>query len=51
MVESHDKVHQPIDWIDLWHVAVALEIRADVFVTFDKDQFVVAQMEHGSTPA
>jgi predicted nucleic acid-binding protein len=29
--------------LDLWHVAIALEIQAVNFVTFDKDQFVLAQ--------
>jgi len=29
--------------LDLWHVAIALEIQAGIFVTFDKDQFALAQ--------
>ncbi len=29
--------------LDLWHVAIALEAHAGTFVTFDKDQFVLAQ--------
>lgn len=28
--------------LDLWHIAAALEIRAATFVTFDKDQFTLA---------
>ncbi len=31
--------------LDLWHVAVALEFHAEVFVTFDKDQFALAEAE------
>jgi predicted nucleic acid-binding protein len=33
----------PCRSLDLWHVAIALEIQAGIFVTFDKDQFAVAQ--------
>jgi predicted nucleic acid-binding protein len=29
--------------LDLWHVAIALEIQAVSFVTFDRDQFALAQ--------
>ena len=29
--------------LDLWHVAIALEIQAGNFVTFDKDQLALAQ--------
>ena len=28
---------------DLWHVAIAVEIQAGIFVTFDKDQFTLAR--------
>ncbi len=31
--------------LDLWHVSSALEIQADIFVTFDKDQFALARAE------
>jgi predicted nucleic acid-binding protein len=34
---------KPCRSLDLWHVAVALEIQAGIFVTFDRDQFVLAQ--------
>jgi hypothetical protein len=34
---------QPCRSLDLWHVAVALEIEAAVFVTFDHDQRAMAQ--------
>jgi predicted nucleic acid-binding protein len=36
---------KPCRSLDLWHVAVALEIQAGIFVTFDKDQFALAQAE------
>ena len=29
--------------LDLWHVAIALEIHAGIFVTFDKNQCALAQ--------
>lgn len=31
--------------LDLWHVAAALEIEAETFVTFDKDQLALAKAE------
>ena len=31
--------------LDLWHVAVALETQTEVFVTFDRDQYALAQLE------
>ena len=34
---------KPCRSLDLWHVAIALEIQAGSFVTFDKDQFALAQ--------
>ena len=34
---------KPCRSLDLWHVAVALEIQVGVFVTFDKDQCALAQ--------
>lgn len=34
---------KPCRSLDLWHVAVALEIQVAVFVTFDKDQCALAQ--------
>lgn len=34
---------KPCRSLDLWHVAVALEIQAGIFLTFDKDQFALAQ--------
>ena len=34
---------KPCRSLDLWHVAVALEIQAGIFVTFDRDQFALAQ--------
>jgi predicted nucleic acid-binding protein len=34
---------KPCRSLDLWHVAIALEIQARVFVTFDKDQCALAQ--------
>jgi predicted nucleic acid-binding protein len=33
---------KPCRSLDLWHVAIALEIQAGMFVTFDKDQFALA---------
>jgi len=36
---------KPCRSLDLWHVAVALEIQAGIFVTFDKAQFDLAQAE------
>jgi len=36
---------KPCRSLDLWHVAVALENQAGIFVTFDKDQFALAQAE------
>jgi predicted nucleic acid-binding protein len=36
---------KPCRSLDLWHLAIALEIQAEVFVTFDKDQFALAQAE------
>jgi predicted nucleic acid-binding protein len=34
---------KPCRSLDLWHVAIALEIQAGIFVTFDKDQLALAQ--------
>ena len=34
---------KPCRSLDLWHLAVALEIQVGVFVTFDKDQCALAQ--------
>lgn len=34
---------RPCRSLDLWHVAVALELQAGSFVTFDRDQFALAQ--------
>ncbi len=34
---------KPCRSLDLWHVAIALEIQSGVFVTFDKDQFALAE--------
>ena len=34
---------KPCRSLDLWHVAIALEIQAEIFVTFDQDQFALAQ--------
>jgi hypothetical protein len=31
--------------LDLWHVAAALQMTAESFVTFDKDQFALAKAE------
>jgi predicted nucleic acid-binding protein len=31
--------------LDLWHVAAAVQIGAERFITFDKDQFILAKME------
>jgi predicted nucleic acid-binding protein len=36
---------KPCRSLDLWHVAVALELEAEVFVTFDHDQFSLARAE------
>jgi predicted nucleic acid-binding protein len=38
--------------LDLWHVAIALEIQAGPFVTFDNDQFALAETAglHAITP-
>ena len=36
----------PCRSLDLWHVAVAVEIKAEIFVTFDKDQLALAKA-HG----
>ena len=36
---------KPCRSLDLWHVAVALETQAGIFVTFDKDQFALAKTE------
>jgi predicted nucleic acid-binding protein len=33
---------KPCRSLDLWHLAIALEIQAEVFVTFDNDQFALA---------
>lgn len=35
----------PCRSLDLWHVAAALEIKLDTFVTFDKDQFELSKAE------
>ena len=35
----------PCRSLDLWHVAAALKIGAETFVTFDKDQFDLARAE------
>jgi hypothetical protein len=40
---------KPCRSLDVWHVAVALEIQAGIFVTFDKDQFTLAQTEGSET--
>ncbi len=44
---------KPCRSLELWHVATALEIRADVFLTFDKDQLNLAKAEglRSITPA
>ncbi len=34
---------KPCRSLDLWHVAIALEIQADIFASFDKDQLEIAQ--------
>jgi predicted nucleic acid-binding protein len=34
---------KPCRSLDLWHVAAGLETEARLFVTFDKDQFALAQ--------
>jgi predicted nucleic acid-binding protein len=34
---------KPCRSLDLWHVAIALELQTGIFVTFDKDQFAFAQ--------
>jgi hypothetical protein len=44
-----DRVAERLAWaqrcrtLDLWHVAIALEIEADAFITFDLDQFALAK--------
>jgi predicted nucleic acid-binding protein len=48
-LQQADAVAERLAWtrpcrsLDLWHVAIALEIQAGSFVTFDKDQSVLAQ--------
>ncbi len=34
---------KPCRSLDLWHVAIALEIQADIFASFDKDLLEIAQ--------
>jgi predicted nucleic acid-binding protein len=34
---------KPCRSLDLWHVAIALEIQSGVFATFDRDQLALAQ--------
>ena len=36
---------KPCRSLDLWHVAAALELKAEAFVTFDNDQFSLARTE------
>lgn len=36
---------KPCRSLDLWHVAAALELGAEIFVTFDKDQLALARAE------
>jgi len=44
-VAGRHALKMPCRSLDLWHVAAALEIRADEFVTFDGDQFALAKVE------
>jgi len=47
--DQADAVAERLAWtyscrsLDLWHVAVAVEIGVEDFVTFDKDQFDLAK--------
>lgn len=36
---------QPCRSLDLWHVSVAVEVGAEIFVTFDQDQLALAKAE------
>jgi len=44
-IASRQAMKMPCRSLDLWHVAAAIEIGARDFVTFDQDQFDLAQAE------
>jgi predicted nucleic acid-binding protein len=45
IIASRRAMKMPCRSLDLWHVAAAIEIGARDFVTFDQDQFDLAQAE------